>query len=113
MLRVELARWRNGAEGREQLGGAERSRMAQMGIEGRQQRRALLDDAYAGVGVSMNAPFVSFGATKPALQVQIVARKIVGPLDEQAAREALHDARHGGVEARGGSPEAEGDRVEV
>jgi len=87
--------------------------MAQMSIEGRQQRRALLNDAYARVGVSMNAPFVSFGATKPALQVQVVARKIVGALHEQARCEALHDARHGGVEARGGSSETEGDLVEV
>jgi len=86
--------------------------MALVGIKGRKKRRTLLNDAYAGVRVSVNAPFVSFGEAEPAFQVQVVARKIARALHEQAGREALHDAGHVVVERRRGRSKSDDDLIE-
>ena len=74
--------------------------MAHVGVECRKQRRALLNDAYASVGASVNAPFVSFGKAEPALQVEVVRRESAVTPHEQAGREAFHDTRHVVQDAR-------------
>jgi len=45
-----------------------------MGVERQQQRGTLLDKATPDVPVAMNAAFMAFGVSKPALQLEVVLR---------------------------------------
>jgi hypothetical protein len=66
-----------------------------MRIQGQQQGGPFLHYAEARVSASVNAPLMPFGQSKPALQIQVVARQI-GPLParEQPGLEIRHHAPH-------------------
>ena len=70
-------------------------RMAQVGVQGRQQRGAFQHDAYAGVASPVDAALMALGLSEPAFQIQIVAGqvRVVGP-DEQPRRETVHRPGH-------------------
>ena len=69
--------------------------MPQVGIQGRDQRRAFLHDAYAGVTAPVNAAFVALGLSEPAFQIQIIAGQVqVVRADEQPRRETGHGPGH-------------------
>ena len=69
--------------------------MVQMHIQGMYQSRAFLHNPDAGMLVSMNAAFVRLRLTKPAFQVEIVARLVrVVAAHEQPPLKAGHDLAH-------------------
>ena len=47
-----------------------------MSIERQQQRGTFLDQAHSGMGMSVDAPLVSFGIPKPAFQIEVVLGKV-------------------------------------
>ncbi len=66
-----------------------------MDIQGMHQGRTFLHNPHASVFVSVNAAFVSLGLTKPAFQVEIVARLVrVVTAHEQPPMKAGHDLAH-------------------
>ena len=70
-------------------------RVCQVRIEGQQQRRAFLDEAYPGVPVAVYAAFVPFGLAEPAFQVKVVLGQ-VGLLtpNKQPGGKARHHLAH-------------------
>jgi hypothetical protein len=69
--------------------------MAEVRIEDREQGRALLDDASASVGVSVNAPFVPFGLPKRAFEIEVVLGELgIIAAREQSTRERQHGPTH-------------------
>src|SRR5580704_4133414 len=88
--------------------------MATVRVEGDEERRALVDKAYACMGMAVDAALVSLGEPEPPLEVQVVAGEVAATaVDEQPGSEALHHAGHVVVERRGRCPIPEGDLVEV
>lgn len=73
----------------------ERLRMVAMGVQGQHHGCAFLHDAYSRVTAAVDAPLVSLRQTKPAFQLQVVARPIA-PIaaGEQARLETHHHAAH-------------------
>jgi len=70
-------------------------RMAQVGVQGGQQRGAFQHDAYASVASPVNATFMALGLSEPAFQVQIVAGQVqVVGADEQPRGETGHRPGH-------------------
>ena len=68
---------------------------ALVNVQGVYQSRAFLHNPDAGMFVSMNAAFVTLRQTKPAFQVEIVARLIrIVAADEQPLMKAVHDPAH-------------------
>ena len=71
------------------------SGVPQMGIQRRQQRRALPHDSHPGMTVAVNPTLMSLGLTKPTLQSEVVAglsRFVTS--DEQTRLETPHHPRH-------------------
>lgn len=69
--------------------------MTHMGIKGRQECRPLDDDAYAGMGVPVDPPFVSFGQPERPFQSKVIVWKsVVVDLHEEPWSEAFHHAGH-------------------
>jgi hypothetical protein len=88
--------------------------MATVGVEGDEERRPLVDEAYACMGMAVDAALVPLGEPEPALEVQVVAWEVAATaVHEQPGSEALHHAGHVVVEGRGRCPIPEGDLVEV
>lgn len=78
-----------------QIRTSERLRVGQMCIEGQQQRRAFLYEADPGVPVAVNAAFVPFRLSKPALQVEVILGEVrLFAPNKQPRRKADHDAAH-------------------
>ena len=50
--------------------------MVAMGVQRQHHGRAFLHEAHPGMTAAMDATLVALGQTKPALQIQIVARRI-------------------------------------
>ena len=75
--------------------GAEGCGMEEVCVEGRDERRALLDNPDAGMGVTMDTALVAFGVSEPAFEVEVVVGDlgIVGA-GEESRREAFHHAGH-------------------
>ena len=70
-------------------------RMAQMGIQGRQQRGAFQHDSYASMASPVNAALMALGLSEPAFQVQIVSGQVrVVGADEQPRGETGHRPGH-------------------
>jgi hypothetical protein len=88
--------------------------MATVCVEGEEERRPLVDEAYACMGVAVDTALVTLGEPEPALEVQVVAGEVAATaVHEQAGSEALHHAGHVVVEGRGRCPIPEGDLIEV
>ena len=88
--------------------------MATVGVEGDEERRPLVDEAYAGVGMAVDAALVCLGEPEPALEVQVVVGEVAATaVHKQPGSEALHHAGHVVVEWRGGGSVPEDDLVEV
>src|SRR5580700_6304195 len=88
--------------------------MATVSVEGDEEGRALVDKAYACMGMAVDAALVSLGEPEPSLEVQVVAGEVAATaVHEQPGSEALHHAGHMVVEGRGRCPIPEGDLVEV
>src|SRR5580698_4840034 len=88
--------------------------MAKVCVEGDEERRPLVDEAYACMGMAVDAALVSLGEPEPPLEVQVVVGEVAATaVHEQPWREALHHAGHVVVEGRGRSPVPEDDLVEV
>lgn len=88
--------------------------MATMSVEGDEERRPLVDEAYARMGMAVDAALVRLGEPEPALEVQVVAGEVAATaVHEQPGSEALHHAGHVVVEGRRRCPIPEGDLVEV
>ena len=88
--------------------------MATMSVEGDEERRPLVDEAYARMGMAVDAALVCLGEPEPALEVQVVAGEVAATaVYEQPGSEALHHAGHVVVEGRRRCPIPEGDLVEV
>lgn len=73
----------------------ERVRMMPMRVQGQQHGCPFLHYSDARVSSSVNSTLMPFGQTKPALQIQVVARQI-GPTTarEQPGLETRHHAPH-------------------
>jgi hypothetical protein len=113
-LGLALAQWRNGVAVRDELVGCERAWMSTVRVEGDEEGRPLVDEAYACMGMAVDAALVSLGEPEPPLEVQVVAGEVAATaVDEQPGSEALHHAGHVVVEWRGRCPIPEGDLVEV
>lgn len=70
-------------------------RMMPVGVQSQQHRGAFLYDPHSCMTTSVNASLVSFGQTKPALQIQIVARQVrPTPTGKQSLLETRHQAAH-------------------
>src|SRR5580704_6150494 len=88
--------------------------MATVRVEGDEERRALVDKAYACIGMAVDAALVSLGEPEPSLEVQVVAGEFAATaVHEQPGSEALHHAGHVVMEGRWRCPIPEGDLVEV
>ena len=73
----------------------ERLRMMPMRVQSQQHGRTFLDNADSRVTTSVNAPFVAFGQSKPAFQIQVVARPIAATsTSEQSCFETGHHTPH-------------------
>ena len=72
---------------RKELFYRERLRVAEMGVQCRHKRGALLDDPHACMTVPVNPAFMSFGAAEEAFQVEVVVRQVwIVATDKQARR---------------------------
>lgn len=88
--------------------------MATVRVEGEEERWALVDEAYARVGVAVDATLVALGKPKPTLEIQVVAGKVVAAaVHEKPGSEALHHACHVVVQGRGRCTKPEEDLVEI
>ena len=75
--------------------GGKRRGVCQVRVEGQEQRGAFLDKADPGVSVAVNATLVPFGLSKPALQIEIVLRRVhVLTPNKQPRGKAGHDMAH-------------------
>ena len=73
----------------------ERGRMSEMGIQRRDEGGSFLDDAHPGMGVSVDASFVSFGGTEESFEIQIVSgQNGIVFSHEESGLEALHRLSH-------------------
>ena len=89
-LGLALARWRHGIAARDELVGSERAWMATVCVEGDEERRPLADEAYACMGMTVDAALVSLGEPEPPLEVQVVAGEVAATaVHEQPGSEAL------------------------
>lgn len=88
--------------------------MTHMGIEGRQKCRPLDNDAYAGMGVPVNPPLVSFGQPERPFQSKVVVRKrLVVDLHEEPWSEPFHHAGHENAHGRLARSKQAGHLIEV
>ena len=73
----------------------EGGRMSEMGIQRRDEGGSFLDDAHPGMGVSVDASFVSFGGAEESFEIQVVVgqNRIVFP-HEKSGMEAQHHLGH-------------------
>ena len=73
----------------------ERGWMSEMGIQRRDEGGSFLDDAHPGMGMSVDASFVSFGGTEESFEFEVVSGSpgIVFP-HEESRMEALHRLGH-------------------
>jgi len=69
--------------------------MSEMSIQSWNEGGSFLDDAHPGMGVSVDASFVSFGGAEESFEIQIVVGQngIVSP-HEESGMEALHRLSH-------------------
>ena len=51
----------------------ERGWMSEMGIQRRDEGGSFLDDAHPGMGMSVDASFVSFGGTEESFEIEVVS----------------------------------------
>lgn len=79
----------------QEFAGPEGRGMADVGIQRQDERWTFQNDSHTGMAMAMDAPLVSFGLSKPALQIQIVEGKvrIISP-DKQPRCETAHDLGH-------------------
>ena len=88
--------------------------MTQVGVERRQERRPLDDDAYAGMGVPVDPPFVSLGHPERPFQSKVIVRKrVIVDLHEEPWSEAFHHASHGHADGRRARSKHAGHLIEV
>ena len=70
-------------------------RMAQVGVQGRQQRGAFQHDSHASMASPVNAALMALGLSEPSFQIQIVAGQVqVVGADEQPRGETGHRRGH-------------------
>jgi hypothetical protein len=95
MDRFQLMSGRSGLAVGPEVVGFKWPGVSQVGIQGHEQRRALLYDPHSGVTVAVNATLMPLRLAKPTLQVQVVTRQArLVTADEQARLEAPHRRRH-------------------
>jgi hypothetical protein len=86
-----LTRWRTGIGIWPEVSLGERLRVLAVSVERQKKRGPLLDDAHAGMSMSVNVPRVSFGLSKPTFQIEVVLRQVqLIASREQARRETVH-----------------------
>lgn len=90
-----LARGRLGVAVRVEIGGRERFRVSEVSVERQHQRGTLLYQAHSGMGMPVDAAFVTFGLPKPALQIEVVLGEIQKVSSgKEARRETPHHPTH-------------------
>jgi hypothetical protein len=88
--------------------------MTTVRVECEEERRPLMDETYARMGMTVDAALVSLGEPEPPLQVQVVVGEVAAAaVHEQAGSEAIHHAGHVVVQRRGRRLESGEDLVEV
>ena len=69
--------------------------VSQVGVQGQQQRRTLLDDSHPGMTVAVNPTLMPLRLAKPTLQIEVVIGQVrLVTADEQTRLEAPHHRRH-------------------
>jgi hypothetical protein len=95
MHRIVLAPGRGRHRVGQEFAGVEGRRVEEVCIEGRDERRSLLDNSDAGMGVSMDAALVPFGISEPAFEVEVVVGDLrIVRAGEESRCEAFHHAGH-------------------
>ena len=73
----------------------ERGRMSEMGIQRRDEGGSFLDDAHPGMGVSVDASFVSLGGTEESFEIEVVVgQNGIVFSHEKSGMEAQHRLGH-------------------
>lgn len=61
-----------------------------MGVQRASQGRPLVDQSHSRMTPTVDSPLVTFGQSKPALQIQIVSRQLIDRPQKQARQKAGH-----------------------
>jgi hypothetical protein len=92
---VPLPAGKRGVAIRVEFGGGKGPRVRQVRVQGQDQGWAFLHDPHASVPTAVNAAFVSFRLSEPALQIEIVLRPSGHALaDEQTRFKTGHHLAH-------------------